>query len=756
MGKSHKEKKKKEEIQKKPLLNLSFFEKYFFKSKTFHLILFILIFSMAVLLRFLFLSADLTAVSWSQDLTTDGPQYTLFARTKILTGQLDPFGHYRFPLWVYSAYTFIGYIFFKLLGLGRFQANMISVTLNILTLFLFYFALKKALGWSKAILSTFFLSINFVLIVYSRNTFAEISTIFFLVLSLFFLTFGWEKKWLLPLAGASQALAIFFGKMLAMFILGASFLVFVLAVFASKAGESEKEAAPSKASKYLPLIFFASGFLLVFFTWYLAIYHPATKNIAGYLKEMSVGLYGSPEGLQSFKNFIYWLFTFGGVNQVFRSEPYLIGTEFFYKMPVVFFFAFIFILSFLKKLFSAKGSFLKKISPLELFLVLWLLLGILSLFPWNYRPLRYQVLLIVPLCGLAGFSLVDLIRTAKEKFGNIKVWFWVLFFPVCMFLIFHALSFLLKLKHSQVSLNSFLFISFFITVITGLLFYLWGKKQSFFIRKEWKIVFVAVMVIVSLMIQSNQLLSLAYPKYSLKDASLDLGQILGEGAVLSGPYAPALTLDNRISVVIHMFGVAYVDTALFLRYPITHLALEQGDNAIKAFKDYPEVMKNAPVLTTYVLRNLPVSIYRVAEWTKNPKSEKYQLSLFEKAKELLREKKLDSAAILFNRFIQEHPKSFSAYNSLSEIYLSKMESDTAVAKKKEYLSQASNYLAKAVELDRSNFLLYQKLGILYLNLANLEGSRTYWQKGIEEWEKSLKIMPQNTRLKEELERIKRL
>ncbi|MDH4223413.1 MAG: glycosyltransferase family 39 protein [candidate division Zixibacteria bacterium] len=744
----------------------TFFQQEFFKSKLFHIILFLVIFGMGILSRFLFLSADLPPVSWSQDLTTDGPQYTLFARSEILTGDLDPYGHYRFSLWIYSAYTFLGYIFFKLFGLGRFQTNMIPATLSVLTLLFFYLAAKKSLGFTKAMLATFFLSINFVLIAYSRNSFTEISSIFFIVLCLFFLTFGLERKWLLPMAGASQALAIFFCKVLSAFTLGSSFLVLVFAGFFSVTEGNTKDLHPRKSTKYLPFVLFFSGFMIVFLIWYFAIYYPATRNITEYVREMSVGLYGSPEGLHSLKNFIYWFFTFGGVNSVFISSPKIVGTDLFYKMPVIFVFAVIYILSFWGKLFSYSPdnpgtkllTQLKKISPLEMFLITWLLFGFLFMTPWNYRPLRYQTLLLVPLCGLASFSLIDLVKNTKAKTRKVKIWFWVLFIAITMLLVFHLISFFIKFSRTQISLDLLLLISLLGGIVMGLAFYFWTKKEKAPLSsggKDMKILFVVIAIIFSFLLQFGKFFNFSsHPKYSLKEASTELGEILSEDAVLSGPYGPPLTLDNKINTIIHMFGVAYVDTALFLRYPITHLALDQGGNAYRAFKDYPEVMKNAKLVTSYILRNTPVDIYRIAECTGNPAAKNYRLSVFERAIKLREENKLDSAAVVLNKFIQQHPRSFSAYQGLADIYLSKMESDTLMVNQLEYLNQAIHYLNKTSEVDPSNFLLHQKLGVLYMNLYRVERNRFYWNKMIDEWEKSLKLYPENKPLRTELQRMK--
>ncbi|MGB2697964.1 MAG: glycosyltransferase family 39 protein [Candidatus Zixiibacteriota bacterium] len=208
--KAKKKKEKKTTPQKKPGWGREFFERDFFRSDLFHLLLFLFIFGLALMLRLLYLTSDPPPISWSQDLTTDAPTYVSFARAKILRGDWNPFGQYRFVLWINSAYTLISFLFYKLTGLGRFQSNLISVLLNIFTILFIYLGIRKALNKTPALLSSFFLGINFIMLVYSRNTFSEISTLFFMALGFYFLILGLEKNPFLILSGASHACAFLF------------------------------------------------------------------------------------------------------------------------------------------------------------------------------------------------------------------------------------------------------------------------------------------------------------------------------------------------------------------------------------------------------------------------------------------------------------------------------------------------------------------------------------------------------------------
>ena len=187
-----------------------------------------------------------------------------------------------------------------------------------------------------------------------------------------------------------------------------------------------------------------------------------------------------------------------------------------------------------------------------------------------------------------------------------------------------------------------------------------------------------------------------------------------------------------------------MDSLLFKRYPITHLALEsRGGNKERAFKDYPEVMKDAKVVTSYILRGMPVEIYRIKEHTGNPQAESYQLTDFEKAKILMEENKTDSALVLLKRFNLENPQNLSAHLVLSDIF-----------SQNQYYKEAISELEKAIEFDKRNDILHYYLGYRYFQLSDLEKNKLYWEQGVKAWERSLQLNPRNSQLAQQLRRVK--
>ncbi len=728
--------KPKEPVSKKSALT-EFFKNPFFSSRAFEILLFCFIMGLAFTCGVLFLSSDPPHISWSQDVATDPPQYTYFARNNVLWGSWDLFGHNRFVFFLKSFCTVASYVVFSLFGTGRFQANLVAVILNLLTMLFLFLTLKKVFNKRTAYLSLLFLGINFIFIMYGRNPFLEISAIFLLVLGFYFMVSSFKKNLLLIPSGICFAAGIFFGKTMAAFILPACLGVLLLWTF-------EHFSSSNRKINFKPLVFFGSGFLVVFLFWMFFSYLPAKREVAGYFGEQALGLYGFPRALQSISGFVTALFTF--------------GADLFYRMPMVFLLSFLGLL-----LFFSRNSSIKRLtanrdhrSKVKFFLTFWFLAVFFLLMSLNYRPLRYQLYLIPPMCALAGLWLDSFLSSFGSKRGSsLGILFWSAFVIATTFFINYIITTFHILSRKPIQLSSSLIVSFVIALFFGALFY-WRFTRSKRVAKDGRpkefrslslghrFLIMLILILISLVANGWQYLSWASsPTYSLNRSSLDLGKILSKEAVLSGPYGPALVWDNRLKNIIHMFGVTKPDPQLFHTYPITHLALERGGNRDRAFQDYPEVMRKAKIVTTYWLRNIPVDIYRIGEWTGNPKTEKYPLSDFERARLVMEEGETDSALVLLEEFVAGQPENFSGYRALAEIYYEMKEFEKAVLP-----------LEQAAQFHPTDFLICQQLGSTYLNLGSQTGEDNYRLLAIDQWEKAIKLFPQNTKLAERLQTIR--
>ena len=733
--KSIKESAPKGSTEKKSALT-EFFKSPLFSSRPFQILLFCFILGLAFTAGILHLSSDPPHISWSQDVATDPPQYTYFARNNVLWGSWDLFGHNRFVFFLKSFSSLASYLVFSIFGTGRFQANLVAVILNLLTMLLLFLAVKKVFGKRAAFLSLFFLAVNFVFTMYGRNPFLEVSAMFLLTLGFYFMVSSFKKTILLIPSGICFAAGIFFGKTMAAFILPACLGVLLLWMF---------ESFPQTKGRinFKPVLFFGVGFLVVTAFWMFFSYLPAKREVAGYLGEQALGLYGFPRALQSIPGFIDSLFTF--------------GADLFYRMPVVFLLSFLGLLLYFRRRPKLKELFARwdHRSKAEFFLVFWFLACFFLLMVLNYRPLRYQLYLIPPMCALAGMWLDSFISGfGSKRRSSSGILFWIVFAVAAMFLTNYVVTTILALSEKPVQLSSSLTVSLVITLVLGALFY-WlsarptagsdsSKPGSGALQMGHRFSVVLVLAFISLVVNAWQYIGWAsLPTYSLNRSSVDLGEILNDQAVVSGPYGPALAWDNQLKNLIHMFGVTKPDPELFVTYPITHLALERGENRDRAFRDYPEVMKNAKIVTTYWLRNIPVDIYRIGEWTGNPETEEYPLSDFEKSRLLMEAGETDSALTVLEDFASQNPKNYSGYHALAQIYFDMGEYDKALLA-----------LEKAAEFNPTDFLIHQLLGAVYLTVGSQTGQDSYRRMAIEEWERALRLFPENTQLATQLQRLR--
>jgi len=676
----------------------------------------------------------------NHDVNTDPDQYTFFARSKTLFGGWDLFGR-NIVLCLNSALTLISFLFFKLLGVGRWQANFVAASLSSLTLILFYLVTKKGKDEKTALLATFFLGVNYTLVMYTRSTFSEVAVISLFVLGVYLFVLGMRKGWFLIPSGACFAGAIFFAKILATFMLPVCLGVLLLSTPA-------QFPAKYRRIKFPPTLLFVVGFLVVTVPWLIMIYYPSARNVSEWVYSVSVGQHGFPRGFQSLSDFIYSLFSFGGLSHVLLSKKYSLGTELFYRMPFLFILSLLFLLGLFFKIFKVDRILknLRSCSRLELFFALWFVVGIFALMPWNYRPLRYEILLIPPMCALAAFWLVDFLNPSEIKSKpESSVWLWVFSIPVVSLLIFHTISFLLKVFPGIVGLNALIILSFLLSLPLTYVFYVVKRKKPCSVKRSHRVMIVVVVVFFVTFINGGRFLAFVRNlQYSLLRSSQDLGQILDQKAVVSGTYSQPLVVENKLGLVPRNFHTGDEDPDFFLRYPITHVALSAGPGQrTRAFIDYPEVMRNAQPVTTYYLRNFPVQILRVAESSGNPETKNYKLSDYEKAKLAIQEDQIDSALVMLNRFVSKHPRNLSGYTTLAEIHY----------RRKDF-AKAVSFLEKALRFDRTNFLTHQFLSRVYLDLYNQRGDDGYRLLAIEESQKASKLYPRNTALSTRLGKVR--
>ncbi len=114
-----------------------------------------------------------------------------------------------------------------------------------------------------------------------------------------------------------------------------------------------------------------------------------------------------------------------------------------------------------------------------------------------------------------------------------------------------------------------------------------------------------------------------------------MGQIVNSDAVIIGPYAQALTIDNKLRSFVYMFGLPHKEPDLLRKYSCTHLAVDPTNEDFAA-RDYPELAQRVQ-LARYWFRDVMAYIYLLPA---QAQSHDYKLNDFERAADILQIRKI--------------------------------------------------------------------------------------------------------------------
>jgi 4-amino-4-deoxy-L-arabinose transferase-like glycosyltransferase len=591
-------------------------------------ILFFLVLIFSAYLRFNHLTADPPEnLSWSLSPFTDEGHVVINARDKLFFGQwnLDDF----FRMGISSLVTVSTYIVFKIFGYGFAQARSITIFFSLLSILFLFLVVKKEMGRKFALFGSVFLAFNYVYLMHNRLAMEETPMLFFILLCIFFWQMGKEISWFFLLSGFSLAVATFFVKILALFFIPVLILDFLRFKWSSLRYEF-------RLKKFKPIFYLGVGFLCGFLIWLFSIYLPYKTEVTNYIIANS---FKSPAGKPgTFFEFLKNFLRLGESDRLFG------------RMPIVFILVFFYLLYWVKdfkskfknysSLRQAQGGERSR-TTIEFISVIWFFWGMIFLASTNYHPIRYQMILIPPLCILAGLALGKLTELKEIKIGSslkiaTLVFWWIILFVFSYGLIYLWLNYILRnyqsfiplvstftsdvrgwfygkanllSNHSALSIRAII-LAFIILGAMVLSRSLKKLKYGLKITPIFKIFFVGVILLLFFIIQLNQYQSWSENvSYSLYDISRDL-RSLPPGSAIAGPWAGAVCMENDHYALV-MQAFANKDRVLE-RFKITHLIIFKGGWEDKYFSEnYPEVMKNAVLLRQYIVRGNPLLLYKI-------------------------------------------------------------------------------------------------------------------------------------------------
>jgi hypothetical protein len=261
----------------------------------------------------------------------------------------------------------------------------------------------------------------------------------------------------------------------------------------------------------------------------------------------------------------------------------------------------------------------KNINPMEVFIWLWLIGGFTAISGLSYRPLRYFVPIIPPLCLSASFALNRFWNILENKEYRPRLSSVLWFILISTGVAFWVFFFLKKC----ISVQRILQVGYPVMGISLLLTFIFilidkVKKKPDWIKWKNMMRVAARSIAVACVAYSFYLNSTLYlrwyrhPRYTVVETSRELGKIL-DNAYIAGLWSPLATIENHhraLYVGNNWFN--YINT--FDRFPVTHLFLWDGNNQeeLRYFNGaYPKIMENANLIKTYSIKDLPVRLIQI-------------------------------------------------------------------------------------------------------------------------------------------------
>jgi tetratricopeptide (TPR) repeat protein len=159
------------------------------------------------------------------------------------------------------------------------------------------------------------------------------------------------------------------------------------------------------------------------------------------------------------------------------------------------------------------------------------------------------------------------------------------------------------------------------------------------------------------------------------------------------------------------------------------------------FKNYPVISQNAERVTTYYIRNLPISIYRVAALGNNPDAAGYQLSDFERMRKACAGLPRDTVLSFLPQWIADSADVYSAWRWLGDLYYNS-----------DRLEDARDAYRHAARMFSDDFSLWTLIGDVSWDKFRQGSGGEDHQRAVDSWSHALRLSPGNPQLLERMNR----
>ena len=598
-----------------------------------------------ILLHFAGLENDppLFYVGHGQSLLTDPYHLTHSARNEILFDNWNPYDYHRWDVFKNSLISGVSYLVFSGFDISRVTANLASVFLHLIGLLFFIFGLYHLRGKREALFTAVFLLINGILFFYGRFPFLENGLIFLSGLIAFIFLKYYDKIWGQALTGGLIALAALAGKLFGFILIGPVILVLIYRY---------------RSKIFLPAVTVCGSMIVSALLYIFIFYGDDISVLTNYYTEQTIGMYGTPPGFMSLANFFKTLITYGGESGIVEFAPFIILSI---------------ISSLILAILTVKftGEFNKNHVPI-IFCIAWLLAGVAGLMPFYYRPIRYVLFLFLPgsaICGYAFYYvLFDKIKLSlHNRMVSLPLLFFLFWYLFTQAYIFFA-PFGTKFR---VGVEIMPMTAFIAIIVVAVIFFVFLKRKNFTVKK-WPAVILGLILLAICFNQGRYFYKgLTESGQLLNRYNKEMAQLVDADAVFTGPYAPAMTIDNNLKSVIYVFGLSNVEQNLFERFPITHIATD-FQNWKRAKKDFP-FLNSSLLVVQSVIRDQVISLYRIP-------TAGIAETYFEIGQRYFYREVFDSALVNFKLFAEQYPE-----NIFGQIHLGLAHMSTGEIEKSEQI-----------------------------------------------------------------------
>ena len=567
--------------------------------------LFLFLFIVFMLTRIIHIHAD-PPLYLSESLGTffDEGIYNHNARNLILFGQwkLDEWNDFYYS----AVSTWLKYLTFQIIGIGRAQIRLFSVFFSMLSLLFIYLSAKESYGEKTGLLALLLFGINFISIMYARLGMQDTQTLAVFIIGFYL----WQKG--TKGAGSKKGNRLLFSSG-AVFFLSYTFknlFLYLLPVPIAAFGIYLLMYCRDKSTLkklFKGFVFLCAGMLSSFILWFTAFYLPFKGPISEFGKFFTTQQMFPEKSISLYANNLYRTFLFKYVS----------------TSPAVLFGSFLFLFILLFWIYTKKQN---HIPAPDVFLGIWfgtcfLFLGIIS-----YRPTRYFLPIIPVMCVMAARFLVALYKTSKIKLNQKTHWSFYPLGAAVLTLLIHRCLIPWIYRNFQIKpADAFPFVypgtvEFIISLIiaAALTAYIASPKilknrREISLPKYLSLSVIILLVLPSLYLEGKHYYNWArLPQYFVRNLGKDIEKYVGQSGSIGGMDAPGAAFDTPYKVLISYEKFVNYKKNPITQYGLTHLFLVDNRDIHEKdyyFNKYPDEMKDATFLNQYHINKKETVFY---------------------------------------------------------------------------------------------------------------------------------------------------